>query len=226
MVKSASDYMDPGALDRKMAEWLARIGNWVRPRPYLQLKPDRCALVVVDMLHYFASPEGRAYLPASRPIVPRISALARAWRKRGSPVIFTRHCHEGKHDLGMLGKFFSDHIRCGEMESHIIPALTPVEGEPVLRKTTYDAFYGTVLDDILKKSGYEQVLVTGVLTHMCVETTARAAFVRGYEVYVPADATASSAEQLHVNSLLSMADSVAMITSTVGVLERCRTKES
>lgn len=226
MVKNASNYTDPGVLDNKVVEWLARIRSWVKPRPYLQLQPDRCALVVVDMLHYFASPEGRAYLPASRPIVARISALIRAWRKLGHPVIFTRHCHEGKNDLGMMGKFFGDHIRCGELESHIIPALSPVDGEPVLRKNTYDAYHGTMLDDILRKGGFTQVLLTGVLTHMCVETTARTSFVRGYEVYVPADATASSAEQLHVNSLLSMADSVAMVTSTVEVLERCRKKQS
>jgi isochorismate hydrolase len=65
------------------------------------------------------------------------------------------------------------------------------------------------------------VLITGVLTHMCCETTARAAFCRGHEVYLPADATASSSEDRHLGSLLAMADACAVILDTEEVLARC-----
>ena len=71
------------------------------------------------------------------------------------------------------------------------------------------------------KKGIEQVVVTGVLTHMCCETTARSAFCRGFEVYVGADATASSSEERHLQSLLAMADSVAVILGSEEILERC-----
>ena len=89
----------------------------------------------------------------------------------------------------------------------------------MVRKTTYDAFLNTELEDILGSAGVDQVLVTGVLTHMCCETTARSAFCRGFEVYVAADATASSREELHLGSLVSMADSVAVIVGSEEVLE-------
>ncbi len=94
--------------------------------------------------------------------------------------------------------------------------------EFVLRKTTYDAFLGTDLEAILRSRKIDQVLVTGVLTHMCCETTARSAFCRGFQVHVAADATAASNEERHIGSLLAMADSVAIVESTGEILKQCR----
>ena len=165
------------------------------------------------MNRYFSDPRGRCYLPAAGAIVPRLARLLAGWRRLARPVIFTRHGHEGEHDLGMLGRFFGDHIRADEPDAEIVEELEPLAGEPVIRKTTYDAFLGTPLQHVLEEEGATQVVVTGVLTHMCCETTARSAFCRGFEVYVGADATASTTEERHVQSLLAMADSVAVILS-------------
>ncbi|MFC1540391.1 cysteine hydrolase, partial [Gemmatimonadota bacterium] len=85
-------------------------------------------------------------------------------------------------------------------------------------KNTYDAFLDTPLQLVLEEKGIEQVLVTGVLTHMCCETTARSAFCRGFEVYVAVDAMASKSEEHHLGSLHSMADSVAVMMSTREIL--------
>lgn len=217
-------YVTAETLDRRCGKWLEQIRASVAPRPRLELEPRRCALLVVDALRYFADPEGRCYLPASDAIVPRIASLLGAWRSspsRFGPVLFTRHAHEGPHDLGMLGRFFDDHIRAGEPEAEIVDALAPRRGERVLRKTTYDAFQGTRLQAILSRAGVTQLLVTGVLTHMCCETTARSAFCRGFEVYVAADATASTCEERHLGSLLAMADAVAVVMSSAEILDRC-----
>lgn len=191
------------------------------PRPHLVIEPARCALLVVDMLRYFAHPGGRCFLPVAGLIIPRVRSLLDAWREMGGVVAFTRHCHTGDGDLGMLGRFFSDYIRSGEPDAAIVDELTPVDLEPVFEKTTYDAFLGTGLGDFLEESGVEQVIVSGVLTHMCVETTARSAFCRGYEVFVPADATASSCLERHLQSLEGMADAVAIVTGTGEILSRC-----
>jgi len=219
-------YIDEKNAAAKTAEWLAMARASVAPRPHLVLDPAKAALLVVDMLVYFAAPEGRCFLPAAAPAARRIRAILAAWRAIGGLVVFTRHCHEGEGDLGMLGRFFSDHIRVGEADAEIIGPVAPAPGEPVLRKTTYDAFLGTPLDSILLDRGVSQVVVTGVLTHMCVETTARAAFCRGFEVYVPVDATASSSEERHLGSLLAMADAVAIATSAEEVIARCASRTS
>jgi len=122
----------------------------------------------------------------------------------------------------MLGKFFSDWIATDEPDAEIIPELTPLDNERVIRKNTYDAFLDTPLQSTLEEKGIDQVLVTGVLTHMCCETTARSAFCRGFEVYVAVDAMASKSEDHHLGSLLSMADSVAVMMSTREILDAAR----
>ncbi|MCP4606693.1 MAG: cysteine hydrolase [Proteobacteria bacterium] len=218
-------YTDETDLSKQTEIWLSRIRSNVAPRQHLRLDGNRSVLLVVDMLRYFADPMGRCHLPAATAIVPRIQALIKVWRDLGRPVVFTQHCHQGDHDLGMLGRFFSDYIRAGEPEAEIIPALAPVPKEHVIRKTTYDAFLDTRLENILRENCIEQVLITGVLTHMCCETTARSAFCRGFEVYIPVDAVASSSEERHLGSLLSLADAVAVMMSTEEVLERCAPKE-
>ena len=207
--------------DLRTEAWLTDIREKVAPRPRLSLNPGRAALLVIDMNVHFASPAGRSFLPMAAQIIPDVRALLERWRSLGAEVIYTRHGHQGEHDLGMLGKFFSDYIAADEPDADIIPELAPLEEEVVIGKTTYDAFLGTPLQSILAKKGIEQVLVTGVLTHMCCETTARSAFCRGYEAYVAVDAVASKSEEHHLGSLLSMADSVAVLMSTREILASC-----
>jgi bifunctional isochorismate lyase / aryl carrier protein len=221
MVKRSEAYVTRETIDRRAVKWLADVRRKVAPRPRLKLEPARCALLVIDMQRYFADPRGRCFLPAAAAVIPRVAALVEAWRGLGAPVVFTRHCHAGAHDLGMLGRFFCDHIRLGEPDAEIIDDLRPLRGERVLRKTTYDAFRGTRLASILRSAGASQVLVTGVLTHMCCETTARAAFCLGFEVYLAVDATASSSEELHTGAILGLCDGVAVPMGTEEILGLC-----
>ncbi len=214
-------YATRETLKQRTASWLRRVRETTHPRPHLTVRPGKCALLVIDMLHYFAAPEGRCYLPAASAVIPNIAALLDTWRNHAWPVLFTRHCHTGEGDLGMLGKFFSDYIRAGTEDADIIPALQPHGGELSLEKNTYDAFWNTPLDEELRARGMEQVLITGVLTHMCCETTARSAFCRGFEVYVAADGTASTTEERHLHSLLGMAEAVAVILSTDEIRSQC-----
>lgn len=216
-----AEYVTEQTLDAACRRWIDRVRQSTASRPALQLAPKRCALLVIDMVRYFADPGGRCFLPAAAAITPRVTRLVRAWHAFGGSVVFTRHAHEGAHDLGMLGRFFDDYIRAGEPEAELIDVLTPAPADAVLRKTTYDAFLGTPLSELLDERGCDQVLIAGVLTHMCCETTARAAFCRGYEVYLPADAMASSCEERHLASLEALADAVAVVLSTEEILERC-----
>lgn len=214
-------YVTPDSLDEKTGVWLERIRRQVAPRDHLRPRPPACALLVVDMLAYFADPAGRCYLAASSASVPRIRALLDHWRRAGWPVAFTQHGHQGAGDLGMLGTFFGDYIRAGEPQGRIVADLAPRAGEIVIPKTTYDAFLGTDLEAALRRQGTQQVLVTGVLTHMCCETSARSAFCRGFEVFVAADATATTTEERHLQSLLGMAESVAIVMSSAEAIAQC-----
>ena len=62
--------------------------------------------------------------------------------------------------------------------------IEPAEGEVVIEKSTYDAFHGTDAEGILNEMGVKEVVIAGVMTHLCVETTARSSFVRDFDVTV------------------------------------------
>jgi isochorismate hydrolase len=126
----------------------------------------------------------------------------------------------------MFDKFYSDFIRVDEPDAQITSSLAPRPGEPVLLKNTYDAFLHTDLEEILKQSGATQIVLCGVLTHMCCETTARSAFCRGFEVYLPVDALATTLENRHVASLKSMADAVGVPLCVAAVEDACRAASS
>ncbi|OPL17594.1 MAG: hypothetical protein AVO35_09185 [Candidatus Aegiribacteria sp. MLS_C] len=214
----AEPFVHRSDIGRKAVEWLGLLRDRTRPRPDLSVEISRCALLVIDMLRYFAHSGGRAYIPSSEAVLPGLGRLLQLWRGSGGTVVFTRHCHSGPEDLGMLGRFFVDHIRCGERDSEIIRELEPLPTERVYLKNTYDAFHGTGLEEYLLETGLEQVLITGVLTQMCCETTARSAFVKDFEVFVPVDALTTTTEELHLCSLMSMASCCAVMTSTEELL--------
>ena len=216
-----NEYVTPENMDSRSRLWLQTLRAQTAPRPKLQLEPKRAALVVIDMLEYFAAPTGRCYLPASRAILEPLGRMLASWRSAERPVIYTRHCHQGDGTLGMLGRFFSDYIRRGEPDARIVQAVEPRSGEAVIEKNTYDAFLGTEMQETLAALGVEQLLITGVLTHMCCETSARSAFCRGYEVYLPVDGMATTTEERHLGSLGSMADAVAVLTHSEEVCRLC-----
>ena len=75
------------------------------------------------------------------------------------------------------------------------------EGEPVVEKHSYNGFNDTNLDDILKSHGVETLVITGVATNVCVESTLREGYFRGYYVVVPEDCVASGNQALHEGAL-------------------------
>jgi nicotinamidase-related amidase len=177
---------------------------------------------VVDAQRHFLDPKGRAFLPAAPAVIPRIGDLVGAFRRLGAPVLYTRHGHpEGSP--GLFGRFFRDYLRVGEEDWELWPDLAPRAGEMVLDKASYDAFLGTDLDTRLWALGVPQVLIVGAQTHLCCDSTARAAFCRGFEVHLPVDALVSKTEDLHLGALRGLADGVAVVHSTEEVLGLCRT---
>ena len=83
------------------------------------------------------------------------------------------------------------------------------DGGIIITKHHYDAFYKTELEELLKEKKIEKLIITGVMTHLCCETTARSAFMRGFEVYFTIDGTATYNEDFHKASLLNLAHGFA-----------------
>ena len=93
----------------------------------------------------------------------------------------------------------------GTAEAELMPELERLPEDMVVGKNTYSAFRNTRLEEQLREMGVEEVIVTGVMTNLCCETTAREAFVRGFRVFFSTDATATSDLELHEATLKNLA---------------------
>jgi nicotinamidase-related amidase len=131
-------------------------------------------------------------------------------------VIFTRHTNTTQ-DAGQLAVWWRDLIGPESPASAIIPEFNLSSGQ-VIEKHQYDAFYDSSLEAILAARQVKQVVIGGVMTHLCCETTARSAFGRGYQVFFLADGTATYNQQFHQASLLNLAHGFAAITQVRDIL--------
>ncbi|KAL3624619.1 Nicotinamidase 2 [Castilleja foliolosa] len=160
--------------------------------------PKSAALLVIDIQNYFDS--------MARPILQSLNTTIDLCRRASMPVFFTRHCHKSPADDSMLYEWWDgDIIHDGTSESKLIADFHRTETDSVILKDTYSAFRGTGLEERLEEMGVKEVIVSGVMTNLCCETTAREAFVRGFRVFFSTDATATSSSELHEASLKNMA---------------------
>jgi nicotinamidase-related amidase len=183
----------------------------VKAEPYeFAFQPARCALLIIDMQRDFLEPGGFGEMLGNdvtqlrRAIEPNQQLLA-AWRAKGLLVIHTREGHRpdladlppakkvrgrGAKTIGDSGPMGRILVR-GEEGHDIIQELAPASGEPVIDKPGKGAFFATDLHAILQNRGITQLVVTGVTTEVCVNTTVREANDRGYDCLVLEDCVAS-----------------------------------
>ena len=197
-----NDYFTPKNIDLKARNMLERIRkvSYIRS---INFKISNSALLIVDMQNYFLAPDSHAFIPNAIPIVKRIRKLAQKFISLNRPVISTRHINT-KKNAKLLGKWWSDIIMEDSTKLSEIHEQLKFPEAIKVKKTQYDAFYETNLEGILKKKRIKQMVLTGVMTHLCCETTARSAFVRGFEVFLPVDGTATQSEEFHVASMISL----------------------
>lgn len=199
------------------SRWLDRYGN-PRKEERQPLKVNSAALLVLDMQEYFLCDKSHAYIPSGPAIIPNLNRVIRFFRLAGRPVLATRHLNS-KADAAMMGSWWSELITRDHPLSGLHPGLDIEEGE-ILDKAQYDAFYQSDLEARLAKFKVTQLVIGGVMAHLCCETTTRAAFVRGFEVFFLVDGTATYSADLHTASLRTLAHGFAVLTTTERLLEK------
>ncbi|MEM0467152.1 MAG: isochorismatase family cysteine hydrolase [Candidatus Thermoplasmatota archaeon] len=177
------------------------------------------ALLVIDMQHFFCNPQSHAYFPDAQKIIPNIQKLILWYKKHNLPVIYTRYALLHSESPGTMGRWWHDVLYDDHPFAQIIDELKPEKHDIVLRKTQYSAFFHTPLDHQLQQQKSTAVVITGVLTHLCCDTTARDAFMHGYDVFFVTDATASDDQQFHTASILTLSDACATMITTQEVLK-------
>jgi len=210
------------------AEWMAVLGPFMnehRARRHV-FSPENSALLVIDMQRYFLDESSHAHVPAGTEIKANIRAIVSEFHALSLPVIFTRHALLRSEEPGAMASWWGDVMYDDDESSKVDPDMLPGPGDALVRKRQYSAFLGTDLDETLRSGGVTQVVITGVMTHLCCESTARDAFMRGYNVFFVVDGTASKNEELHLASLKNLTDGFATPVTTEEVLSWLRGRRS
>jgi len=210
-------YVTTENLPVKTVAWLEKIKAFNQHE--MQLNLALSALLVVDMQEFFLDPQSPTFTCGGRAILPNAQRLLAAFRRANRPVIFSRHVHHPDDlDVGIMGWWWEGKCVEGTPESEIVPELTPLANEKVILKHRYSAFYNTDLETVLRVLKIEDIIITGVMTNMCCESTARDAYFRDYRVWIPADGTGSINEEMHLASLLNLAFGFAHVTTSDALL--------
>jgi ureidoacrylate peracid hydrolase len=177
---------------------------------------DATALLVIDMQNGFCHPEGSFAkldldIAMCNAAIPGCVRLVEGARAAGVPVIFTRYVYRADYaDGGVLVQELLPalaevkSLASGTWDAQLVDELQPQPQDSVLDKARYSAFYGTGLEPLLTSRGIRNLVVCGVTTNMCVETTARDASQRDYRTFVVRDATGELDEQRHEMALQTL----------------------
>lgn len=169
-----------------------------------EFKFEKSALFIIDMQKYFANEEGKAYVLSSSFIKEGLIKLAKFYKEKNLPIVITRHIDdEKKHPI--MKKWWDSPILEEDFESNIIKELEFLNDYAILiKKNYYDAFKNTGLSQILKGRGVERVLIGGVLTNCCCETTAMSAFMSNFETFFLFDGTATFKKEFHESTIINI----------------------
>ena len=179
----------------------------IKAQPFdFQFDPATTALVVIDMQRDFVERGGFGEALGNdvslvRRAIEPCAALLKSAREAGLLIIHTaKRTRGGKTFIGEPGPMGRILVR-GQPGHDIIPELAPRPGEPVIDKPGKGAFYATDLHLILQSQRIASLIICGVTTEVCVQSTAREANDRGYELVIPEDCCASYFPEFHQAAL-------------------------
>ncbi len=176
-------------------------------RRRLDMTAARSVLLVLDMQEFFLDEASHAFVPSAIAIIPHIKQLQELFLQQGLPVIHTFHTNDEKN-AGSMKRWWRDLLKPASPLAAVTHRLPP-SGVAMLEKHQYDAFLKTDLEDRLRRLNIRQVVVTGVMAHLCCETTARSAFMRGFDVLFVVDAVADYNREFHRATVLNLAHGFA-----------------
>jgi nicotinamidase-related amidase len=219
--------------------------GWHMPWPEFEVDWARAALLLIDLQNYGGNPDAGLgpmlterypaiasyYLPrVTELVIPNTRLLLDGFRAAGRRVVFTRHGplladgsdmveRRRRRDREALAETGTPALwHRGTFEHEVVADLAPAPGELVLDKNTSSAFSSTGIEWLLRNMDVETLVLVGVATDMCVETTARDAADRGFNVIVVEDATATFFEHHHRAALSAFARVFGQVWNSERVL--------
>ncbi len=214
-------YVTSENIGQKAQQWLETIAPFNQHS--MQLNTDKAALLVIDMQDFFLDPSSPTFTCGGLAILPMLKRLIAAFRDADRPVIYTRHVHDPNlSDAGIMGWWWEGMCLEGSPESGVHREIAPLPHEKTIFKHRYSAFYNTDLETVLRCLKVEDLVISGIMTNMCCESTARDAYYRDYRLFFLADGTGSITEEMHVATLLNLAFGFAYVTTGADVMRQMK----
>lgn len=190
-------------------------------KPYRERKavidPKRTALLAIDIQNFFHR--------IVRPVLGNIQNVIQVCRQENIPIIFTQHGHtDPPSDSGALGAWWGQVILHGTKDWEFLPEIKMEPKDTVLPKKRYSAFYETDLEKILRSKGIQDLIISGVMTNLCCETTARDTFMRDYRVFFLIDGTATGRDDRHLATLKNLGYGFAHLMTCDEVIQALKSK--
>jgi ureidoacrylate peracid hydrolase len=193
------------------------------------LNPSSTALIVVDLQNAFLAPGELLANQHARDIVPNVNTLARCVRRCGGLVVYLRHTvsddprfklNEWQARMVPRTAEGDFQLRAGTFGHQLYPELDVLPHDLKVDKHRYSAFLpnSSDLDALLRRRSIDTLIITGTITNVCCESTARDGNMAGYKVLFVSDATAAFTDEEHNATLLSMAAVFAEVRNTEGVV--------
>lgn len=140
------------------------------------------AVVVIDMINDFVS--GILAVDRATDLVSKIKHLLTYARTHNISIIYVNDSHfPNDREFKIWGK----HAMAGTVGSQVVDELKSQSDDIILEKMRYSAFFGTSLDNILRELNISTLIITGIVTNICIQHTVADAFFRGYNVIIPQD---------------------------------------
>ena len=196
------------------------------------LDPASTAILVVDMQNDYCSPGGSVAqrghdIGMITNMIPRLQRFLTEARKLHAKIVFIQCIHEPSTDsetwLFRHGGVPQPHVRRGTWGADFC-GVAPAEGEPVVIKHRYSAFVGTRLTSVLHTLGIKTLVMTGVGTNVCVESTARDGYMQDYNIVFLSDCTATSTQAFHDATLANIRGFFGIVTTSDEVLADWRAR--
>ena len=177
------------------------------------------AILVVDMLNDFCKEGGSMVLKEGVEAVAPIANLIAKAREHGFPIIYINDCHRpGKYDKEFDKR--TPHCIDGTWRAQVIDELAPLQQDYCIKKRRFSGFFQTDLDLVLRELGVKTVVVTGVVTNICVRSTCHDAFFLGYNVVVPTDCVRATGPREQESTLWDLETQYGSVTTSDKVIQK------
>lgn len=179
----------------------------------VELSGEKSAVLVVDMQNDFVHERGSLRVPTAAATVEPIRTLLERARKAGGQVIYTQDWHVPDDPEFRI---WPKHCVAGTWGAEIVAELSPQPGEPAVKKTSYDPFFRTELEELLRERGVEELVIVGTVANICVLHAAGSGALRGFRVTVPKNGVSA----LNEFDLLLALRQITFLYRGIAVLEQ------